>query len=64
MSKQIEELVLNCEACRQYQRTNNKEIYIRRDIPQGPWQVLDIDLHYLYYYKDWIYIIIKVVIIY
>lgn len=55
MSKEIEDIVTNCEACLRYQRANTKETYIPRDIPQGPWQVVGIDL---YYYKGCDYLLV------
>ncbi|XP_011688397.1 PREDICTED: uncharacterized protein K02A2.6-like [Wasmannia auropunctata] len=47
MSKQITDMVQNCEACLRFQRAQHKETYITRDIPHGPWQVIGVDLfHY------------------
>lgn len=44
MSKDIENLVSNCEICLKYQKANSKEPMWSREIPYGPWEVLATDL--------------------
>lgn len=47
MPKQISDIIQNCETCQRYQRAQTKESFIARDIPEGPWQIIGIDLfHY------------------
>lgn len=49
MSKQIMNVVQNYKVCQQHQKALNKESYCKRNIPQDPWQIIDIDL---FYYAD------------
>ncbi|XP_018364694.1 PREDICTED: uncharacterized protein K02A2.6-like, partial [Trachymyrmex cornetzi] len=46
MSKQITDTIQNCETCLRYQKAQSKETYVDRETPQGPWQVIGIDLFY------------------
>ncbi|KFM57554.1 Transposon Ty3-I Gag-Pol polyprotein, partial [Stegodyphus mimosarum] len=46
MSKEIEDLVLNCPTCLSLQKANCKEPMICKEIPNGPWEVLGTDLFY------------------
>ncbi|XP_018402108.1 PREDICTED: uncharacterized protein K02A2.6-like [Cyphomyrmex costatus] len=46
MSKQITDIIQNCETCLRYQRAQKKETFVNKDIPQGPWQVIGVDLFY------------------
>lgn len=44
MNKQIEDVVSNCVACNKFRKIKNKEPMILRDVPEGPWQTLGLDL--------------------
>lgn len=46
MSKEIEDLISNCDACLKYKKTQSKETLINREVPDGPWQVLGIDIFF------------------
>lgn len=39
-------LIQNCETYLRYQRAQSKETFVVRDIPQGSWQVIGVDLFY------------------
>ncbi|XP_039300082.1 uncharacterized protein K02A2.6-like [Nilaparvata lugens] len=44
MSKQIEDLISNCDTCLQFQVSNRKEPLIPKEIPSVPFQVVGTDL--------------------
>ena len=47
MSKQIDDLVSNCDICCSYQRDNSKEPMIEKPIPKNPWEIVASDIFYL-----------------
>lgn len=48
MSKEIEDIVENCEACNKFKKLNNKEPMLLREVPEAPWETIALDL---FYYK-------------
>jgi len=48
MSKQIEDMVSNCQICNQYRRHNTKEPLMPHPIPKRPWARVGADLCELY----------------
>ncbi|XP_049875309.1 uncharacterized protein K02A2.6-like [Pectinophora gossypiella] len=48
MSKEIEDLVTNCDACKSFQNQNRKEPMIEKEIPYKAWQILSTDIFFLY----------------
>ncbi|XP_043470235.1 uncharacterized protein K02A2.6-like [Leptopilina heterotoma] len=56
MNKQIEDLVSKCVTCISHQRKNTKEPMIVRDVPEGPWQELGIDLFH-FKNSEWLLVI-------
>ena len=47
MNSQIEDIVSNCSACTEYQRSNPKEPMIAHELPKRPWQHVATDLFML-----------------
>lgn len=47
MSKQIEDLIQNCDTCKRYQNNNAKEPMICKEIPSGPWEIVSADIFFL-----------------
>ena len=47
MNSQIEDIVSNCPACTEHQRSNPKEPMIAHELPQRPWQNVATDLFML-----------------
>ena len=47
MNSQIEDIVSNCPACTENQRSNPKEPMIAHELPQRPWQNVATDLFML-----------------
>ena len=47
MSKQIEDMIENCNTCQSFQRNNTKEPMIKKEIPDEPWEILASDIFYL-----------------
>lgn len=56
MNKQIEDVVKNCESCMIYKRANVKEPMKPHEIPNGPWEVLGMDLFY-FRNAEWLLVI-------
>lgn len=48
MSKQIEDVINNCDICKSYQRANTKEPLIQRELPNEPWEILATDIFFLH----------------
>ncbi|XP_030031283.2 uncharacterized protein K02A2.6 [Manduca sexta] len=48
MSKEIEDLIQNCDTCKSFQNRNRKEEMIEKEIPEGPWQIVATDIFFLY----------------
>ncbi|XP_045450007.1 uncharacterized protein K02A2.6-like [Melitaea cinxia] len=48
MNKEIEDLIQNCDTCKSFQNANKKESMIEKEIPQRPWEILSIDIFFLY----------------
>lgn len=48
MNKEIEDLIQNCDTCKSFQNGNKKEFMIEKEIPQRPWEILSIDIFFLY----------------
>lgn len=46
MLKEIEDKVRNCMTCLKFQRTHSGEEMLLRDVPNGPWEQLGIDIFY------------------
>lgn len=44
MSKDIESLILNCEVCQKFQKSNVKEPLISHAIPTKPFEKISIDI--------------------
>lgn len=44
MSKEIEDLTQQCDACKRFQNNNRKEKMIEKEIPETPWQILATDI--------------------
>ena len=53
MNKQIEDLVKSFPACLKYRKANSKETLINRKVPEGPWQILGIDI-FFYNNSNWL----------
>ena len=47
MSKEIEDLVQNCNTCRSYQNKNKKEPMIEKEIADKPWEIVATDIFFL-----------------
>lgn len=47
MSKQIDDLVNNCDVCKSYQRENTKEPMLKKEIPNEAWEILSSDIFFL-----------------
>lgn len=44
MSKEIEDFVESCNLCNKYKKAKTKEPLMPREVPNGPWQMLGVDL--------------------
>lgn len=44
MNQQIENIVNSCDSCMRYKKANSKESLLPREVPNGPWEQLGIDL--------------------
>ena len=44
MNKEITEMVEKCDACQNYQYSNQKEPMVQGQIPEGPWDMVATDL--------------------
>ena len=55
MSKDITNLINNCIICLKHKKCNMKETMINREVPNGPWQTLGIDI---FFYKNSNYFLI------
>ena len=44
MSKEVEDMILNCSTCLTFQKGNTKEPLMPKEVPNGPWEVLGTDL--------------------
>ena len=44
MNAQVEDMVLNCQVCAQYRKSNRKEPLLPHDVPQRPWAKVGGDL--------------------
>ena len=44
MNKEITEMVEKCDACQNYQYSNQKELMVQGQIPEGPWDMVATDL--------------------
>ena len=47
LSKQIEEIIANCEICLKYHKSNTREELIPSEIPTESWNIIGTDLYYL-----------------
>lgn len=47
MSKQIDDVVSNCDTCCSFQRDNSKEPMIEKTIPRNPWEIVASDIFFL-----------------
>lgn len=47
MSKQIDDVVGNCDVCLGHQKDNSKEPMIEKVIPKGPWEIVATDIFFL-----------------
>lgn len=56
LTKDIENLIKNCNVCNKYQKTKSKEPLLLREVPEGPWQTLGLDFFH-FKGKEWILII-------
>lgn len=49
MNKNIQDITENCEVCLMHKKSNTKQPLILRELPDGPWSKVGVDL---YYYKE------------
>ena len=56
MNAEIEDLIKNCASCLKFQRENPKEPLMPKEVPDGPWHVLGLDL-FRFRNSDWLFVI-------
>ena len=49
INKEIEDMVSNCTVCMKFRKSNSNEELINRDLPDGPWETLGVDI---FFYKN------------
>lgn len=46
MNKEIEDVIKNCEICMKFRKSNVKQTLINRELPNGPWETLGVDVFF------------------